>query len=166
MKVRLQTSLGDIVIATEDEKAPETSTNFISYVRDGFYDGTLFHRVIAGFMIQGGGFEPGMQQKKTRDPIKNEADNGLKNSTGTVAMARTSQPHSATAQFFINVNDNDFLDFKSQSEQGWGYCVFAKVVDGMDAVDKIKAVSTTQSGGHHDVPVEDVTITRAEVLED
>ncbi len=166
MKVRLNTNHGDILLETDEEKAPETSANFISYVKDGFYDGTVFHRVIDGFMIQGGGFEPGMKQKSTKPPIKNEAANGLSNITGTIAMARTSNPHSATAQFFVNVKDNLFLDFKSETKQGWGYCVFGKVVDGMDVVNKIKAVPTTQRSGHNDVPVDDVVIERAEVVED
>ena len=165
MKVRLQTTLGEILVETDEEKAPETSANFISYVKDGFYDDTIFHRVIDGFMIQGGGFGPGMSTKSTKPPIKNEADNGLSNTTGTVAMARTSNPQSATSQFFINVNDNLFLDFKAQTKEGWGYCVFGKVVEGMDVVNQIKAVATTQQGGHHDVPVEEVVIQRAEVVE-
>ncbi len=166
MKVRLSTSMGDIVLETEDDKAPETAANFIKYVKDGFYDGTVFHRVIDGFMIQGGGYKPGMAGKQTGPAIKNEADNGLSNATGTVAMARTSNPHSATAQFFINVNDNLFLDFKSATNDGWGYCVFGRVVDGMDVVNRIKEVPTTQSGGHKDVPIDDVVIERAEMIED
>ena len=165
MKVRLQTTHGEILIETDDEKAPKTSANFISYVKDGFYDETVFHRVIDGFMIQGGGFGTGMSKKSTTPPIDNEADNGLSNITGTVAMARTSNPQSATSQFFINVNDNLFLDFKAKTNEGWGYCVFGKVVDGMDVVNQIKAVSTTKRGAHHDVPVDDVIIQRAEVLE-
>ena len=166
MKVRLQTTLGDITVETDEDKAPETSANFVSYVKDGFYDGTIFHRVIDGFMIQGGGFEPGMKQKSTNPPIKNEADNGLSNVTGTVAMARTPKPDSATSQFFINVKDNLFLDFKAKTQEGWGYCVFGKVLEGMDVVNSIRAVATTQDGGHHDVPLEDVIIEHAEVLED
>ncbi len=166
MKVRLNTNLGDILVETDEEKAPETSANFISYVKDGFYDGTVFHRVIDGFMIQGGGFEQGMKQKSTNAPIKNEAANGLSNIMGTIAMARTSNPHSATAQFFVNVKDNPFLDFKSETQQGWGYCVFGKVVDGMDVVNKIKGVPTTQQSGHNDVPVDDVVIERAEVVDE
>ncbi len=165
MKVRLQTTHGEILVETDEEKAPETSANFISYVQDGFYDDTIFHRIIDGFMIQGGGFGPGMSKKSTKPAIKNEADNGLSNITGTLAMARTPNPHSATSQFFINVNDNLFLDYKAQTQEGWGYCVFGKVVEGMDVVNKIKAVGTTQQGGHHDVPVEDVVIQRAEVVE-
>ena len=164
MKVRLQTTHGEILIETDEEKAPETSANFISYVKDGFYDDTIFHRVIDGFMIQGGGFGRGMSKKSTKSPINNEADNGLSNITGTVAMARTSNPQSATSQFFINVNDNLFLDFKAKTNEGWGYCVFGKVVEGMDVVNQIKGVSTTQHAGHHDVPVEEVVIQQAEVI--
>ena len=165
MNVRLHTSHGDIVIALETEKAPATCENFLQYVRDGFYDGTLFHRVIEGFMIQGGGMEPGMRQKATREPIQNEADNGLKNRVGAVSMARTAAPHSATAQFFINVKDNDFLDYRDPTPQGWGYCVFAQVVEGMDTVEAIKVLPTGTQGGHADVPREDVVIRQAEVLE-
>jgi len=146
--------------------APETVANFLEYARSGFYDGTIFHRVIPGFMIQGGGFEPGMQQKPTRDPIKNEADNGLKNETGTIAMARTPDPHSATAQFFINVKDNSFLDFTAPTAQGWGYCVFGKVVEGMDVVRAIEQVATgAHPSGHRDVPLEDVVIEKVTVEE-
>jgi len=163
--VTFQTNFGDIVIKTFDEQAPETVKNFLSYCRDGFYDNTIFHRVINGFMIQGGGFEPGMQQKNTKAEIRNEANNGLKNTRGTLAMARTSAPHSATAQFFINVADNDFLNFRDESVQGWGYCVFAEVVEGMDVVEKIKAVATGRSGMHQDVPKEDVVIQKAIVTE-
>ncbi|OCF95130.1 MULTISPECIES: peptidylprolyl isomerase B [Gilliamella] len=152
------TSLGDIKINTFEDKAPETVKNFVEYCQEGFYNNTIFHRVINNFMIQGGGFEPGMKQKKTKSPIKNEADNGLKNNRGTLAMARTSDPHSATAQFFINVVDNDYLNYRSSDINGYGYCVFAEVVDGMDVVDKIKAVKTGRSGMHSDVPVEDVII--------
>ena len=144
--VTFHTNHGDIVIKTFDDKAPETVKNFLDYCREGFYNNTIFHRVINGFMIQGGGFEPGMKQKATKEPIKNEANNGLKNTRGTLAMARTQAPHSATAQFFINVVDNDFLNFSGESLQGWGYCVFAEVVDGMDVVDKIKGVATGRSG--------------------
>ena len=147
------------------DKAPNTVNNFISLVQSGFYSGLTFHRVIPGFMIQGGGFEPGMKQKATKEAIKNEANNGLKNTRGTLAMARTQAPHSATAQFFINVADNDFLNFSGESLQGWGYCVFAEVVEGMDVVDKIKAVSTGRSGMHQDVPKEDVVITSVTVSE-
>ncbi|GAA5105754.1 peptidylprolyl isomerase B [Orbus sasakiae] len=152
------TNKGDVKIETFDDKAPETVKNFIEYCKEGFYDNTIFHRVINNFMIQGGGFEPGMKQKKTKAPIKNEAANGLKNSRGTLAMARTNDPHSATAQFFINVVDNDYLDFRSADVSGYGYCVFAKVVDGLDVVDAIKSVKTGRNGMHSDVPVEDVVI--------
>jgi len=160
--VVLHTSMGDIKLALDAENAPATVANFLQYVRDGHYDNTVFHRVIDGFMIQGGGFEPGMKQKPTRGPVANEAGNGLKNAKYTVAMARTSDPHSATAQFFINVGDNAFLDYKGPSPQGWGYCVFGKVVEGTDVVDRIRAVQTGTSGFHQDVPREDVVINRAE----
>ena len=157
---------GDVMKAElYPEIAPNTVNNFISLVKKNFYDGLIFHRVINGFMIQGGGFEPGMRQKETKEAIKNEANNGLKNTRGTLAMARTQAPHSATAQFFINVADNDFLNFSGESLQGWGYCVFAEVVEGMDVVDKIKAVSTGRSGMHQDVPKEDVVITSVTVSE-
>ncbi|WP_421864128.1 peptidylprolyl isomerase [Motiliproteus sp.] len=161
--ITLQTNLGEIKIELDDEKAPKTCANFREYVSNGFYDGTIFHRIIDGFMIQGGGFEPGMIQKPTEAPIENEADNGLSNETGTLAMARTMDPHSATAQFFINVNDNNFLDHRSKSTEGWGYAVFGKVVEGMDIVNQIKAVKTTSRAGHQDVPVDDVIITSAVV---
>jgi peptidyl-prolyl cis-trans isomerase B (cyclophilin B) len=161
-KVKLHTSMGDITLALDAENAPATVENFLQYVRDGHYDNTVFHRVIDGFMIQGGGMEPGMKQKPTRGPVANEAGNGLKNTKYTVAMARTSDPHSATAQFFINVADNAFLDHKGPSPQGWGYCVFGKVVDGTDVVDRIKAVATGSSGFHQDVPRDDVVIQKAE----
>ena len=160
--VKLHTNLGTIGIELDASKAPATVANFTQYVKDGFYDNTVFHRVIDGFMIQGGGFEPGMKQKKTRTPVKNEADNGLKNDNYTVAMARTSDPHSATAQFFINVADNAFLNHTAQTAQGWGYCVFGRVVEGKDVVDKIKKVLTGNRGMHQDVPVENVVIERAE----
>ena len=163
MAVKLTTNHGDIVIELDAEKAPETVKNFLAYVEAGHYDNTIFHRVINGFMIQGGGFEPGMQQKPTRAPIKNEADNGLKNDQYTIAMARTGDPHSASAQFFINVVDNDFLNFKSPNGNGWGYCVFGKVVEGTEVVDAIKGVKTGNAGFHQDVPKEDVIIERAEV---
>ena len=156
--------MGDIMIELDHENAPKTAANFEQYVKDGFYDGTIFHRVINGFMIQGGGMEPGMSQKKTRDPIDNEANNGLKNEIGTVAMARTNDPHSATAQFFINVSNNDFLNFSSPTPNGWGYCVFGKVTEGMDVVEKIKSRPTTNKMGHQDVPVEDIVIEKAELL--
>jgi peptidyl-prolyl cis-trans isomerase B (cyclophilin B) len=162
--IKLHTNLGVISLELDSDKAPKSAQNFIDYVQSGHYDNTIFHRVINGFMLQGGGFEPGMKQKPTRAPIENEAGNGLKNARGTVAMARTSDPHSATAQFFINVADNDFLDFKAPSGNGWGYCVFGRVVDGMDVVDKIKGVRTGSSGFHQDVPVEDVVIERAEIV--
>jgi peptidyl-prolyl cis-trans isomerase B (cyclophilin B) len=152
--------MGPIVIELDSEKAPSTCKNFLQYAREGFYDGTIFHRVIGNFMVQGGGFGPGMIPKRTRDPIENEAKNGLSNRTGTVAMARTSAPHSATAQFFINVADNKFLDHPGQD--GWGYCVFGKVVEGMDVVSQIKAVPTASRFGHQDVPVEDVVIESVE----
>ena len=160
--VRLHTNYGVIGIELDGQHAPKTVENFLHYVRAGHYDNTLFHRVINGFMIQGGGFEPGMRQKPTAEPIENEATNGLRNSKYTVAMARTSDPHSATSQFFINVADNDFLNHTAPSGQGWGYCVFGKVVEGSDVVDKIKSVRTSRSGGHQDVPEEDVVIQRAE----
>jgi peptidyl-prolyl cis-trans isomerase B (cyclophilin B) len=160
--VILHTNHGDITIELDAAKAPKTVANFLQYVRDGHYDHTLFHRVIDGFMVQGGGMTAGMKQKPTRAPVANEADNGLKNARYTVAMARTSDPHSATAQFFINVNDNDFLDHKAPTDQGWGYCVFGKVVAGQDVVDRIKGVGTGSSGFHQDVPREDVVIERAE----
>lgn len=163
--VTFHTNHGDIVIKTFDDKAPVTVENFLTYCREGFYNNTIFHRVINGFMIQGGGFEPGMEQKNTKAPIKNEANNGLKNTRGTLAMARTNDPHSATAQFFINVVDNDFLNFRSERPDGRGYCVFAEVVEGMDVVDKIKGVSTGRSGFHQDVPREDVIIEKVTVSE-
>ena len=156
--VVLHTNFGDITINMHKSEAPNTVKNFLQYANAGFYDGTIFHRVIDGFMIQGGGFEPGMTQKEVHDPIENEANNGLANKKGTLAMARTPDPHSATAQFFINVNDNDFLNFSSETSQGWGYCVFAEVVEGMDVVEKIKAVATGSTGFHQDVPLDDVII--------
>ncbi len=162
--IKLHTNFGVIGLELDAEKAPETVKNFISYVEAGHYDNTIFHRVINGFMIQGGGFEPGMKQKDTQAPIKNEADNGLKNDVYTIAMARTNDPHSATAQFFINVKNNDFLNYTSPSASGWGYCVFGKVVEGTEVVDQIKGVKTGRSGFHQDVPVEDVIIERAEVV--
>ena len=155
---------GVITLELDAEKAPKCVANFLSYVNKGHYDNTIFHRVIPGFMIQGGGFEPGMNQKPTGEQIKNEADNGLKNERGTIAMARTQAPHSATAQFFINVADNDFLNHRSPDLQGWGYCVFGKVSEGMDVVDAIRKVKTGSSGFHQDVPKEDVIIERAEVV--
>ncbi len=162
--IKLHTSHGVIGIELDEARAPESAKNFLAYVASGHYANTVFHRVIDGFMIQGGGFEPGMKQKTTLAPIKNEAQNGLKNTRYTVAMARTSDPHSATAQFFINVNDNGFLDHTAPSAQGWGYCVFGRVTEGTDVVDRIKAVKTGRRGGHQDVPLEDVVIERAEVV--
>ena len=159
--IRLKTSMGDIVIELDEQAAPKTCENFRQYVTDGFYDGTIFHRVIDGFMIQGGGFLPDMMQKATRDPIENEAASGLGNTTGTIAMARTMQPHSATAQFFINVKDNGFLDHPGQD--GWGYCAFGKVVEGVDVVNRIKGVATTNKAGHQDVRAEPVVIEKAEI---
>ncbi|MCZ4294953.1 peptidylprolyl isomerase [Vibrio sinaloensis] len=163
--ITLHTNFGDIKIQLNEEKAPETSANFLQYCRDGFYDNTLFHRVIDGFMIQGGGMESGLREKPTRAPIKNEANNGLSNKVGTIAMARTMEPHSASSQFFINVNNNTFLDFRSESLDGWGYCVFGEVVEGMDIVDKIKGVSTGSMGMHQDVPLEEVFITSTTIEE-
>ncbi|HEY9035531.1 MAG TPA: peptidylprolyl isomerase [Pseudomonadales bacterium] len=157
----LKTNFGEIQLELNHDKAPVTAANFEQYVKDGFYDGVVFHRVINNFMIQGGGFEAGMKQKATRETIKNEADNGLKNDNGTIAMARTMDPHSASAQFFINVKNNDFLNHSAPTPQGWGYAVFGKVVGGMDVVDKIKAVPTGTKAGHQDVPVEDVVIEKA-----
>ncbi len=162
MSVVLHTNHGDITLELDAENAPASTANFLQYVRDGHYDNTLFHRVIPGFMIQGGGMEPGMKQKPTRKPVANEATNGVKNKNYTVAMARTSEPHSATAQFFINVADNDFLDYTAPSANGWGYCVFGKVIAGRDVVDKIKAVPTATSGFHQNVPQQDVVILKAE----
>jgi peptidyl-prolyl cis-trans isomerase B (cyclophilin B) len=163
-QVDLETSAGTIRVELDDEKAPETVKNFLTNVENGHYDGTVFHRVIKGFMIQGGGFEPGMSQKPTGPAIKNEAGNGLKNERYTLAMARTSAPHSATAQFFINAADNEFLNFKSETPQGWGYAVFGRVVSGQDVVDAIERVRTGNRAGHSDVPLDDVTITRATVV--
>ena len=163
-QVELQTNKGNIRIELDDAKAPESVKNFLSYVNKGHYNGTVFHRVIKGFMIQGGGFEPGMKQKPTDAPVKNEANNGLKNDKYTLAMARTSDPHSATAQFFINATDNTFLNFKSESPSGWGYAVFGKVVAGQDVVDAIEGVKTGRKGFHDDVPLEDVVIQRAVVI--
>jgi len=156
--VILQTNFGDIKIDLYADKAPVTVANFLTYCKEGFYNGTLFHRVIDGFMIQGGGMTTGMKEKETHKEIPNEANNGLKNEVGTLAMARTPDPHSATSQFFINVNDNSFLDFTSETPNGWGYCVFAKVTEGMDVVNKIKSVKTGNAGFHQDVPKEDVLI--------
>jgi len=160
--IRFKTNLGDILIELDSVRAPKTAANFQQYVEDGHYDGTIFHRVIDNFMIQGGGFMADMMQKATREPIENEAKNGLKNQRGTLAMARTAAPHSASAQFFINVKDNAFLDYPGHD--GWGYCVFGKVVEGMDVVDRIKGVKTGNRAGHQDVPVEPVVIEKAEVV--
>ena len=163
--IKLNTNHGTIVLELDAAKAPNTVANFMQYAKDGFYDGTIFHRVINGFMIQGGGMEPGMKEKQTRASIKNEANNGLPNARGTVAMARTPDPHSASAQFFINLADNDFLNFRAETPDGWGYCVFGKVTEGMDVVDKIKGVETGNKSHHQDVPVEDVVIESVEVNE-
>lgn len=162
--IKLHTKHGVISLELDAAKAPDTVANFTQYVKDGHYSNTIFHRVIDGFMIQCGGFEPGMKQKPTRATVQNEANNDLKNALYTVAMARTSAPHSASAQFFINVGDNDFLNHTAPTPQGWGYCVFGKVVDGTDVVDKIRKVKTGSKGGHQDVPVEDVIIEKAEVV--
>jgi peptidyl-prolyl cis-trans isomerase B (cyclophilin B) len=162
--VRLNTSMGPITLELDRERAPRTVENFLGYLRSGHYNNTLFHRVINGFMIQGGGFEPGMRQKPTSKPIQNEAANGLKNDRYTIAMARTSDPHSATAQFFINVADNDFLNFTAADSQNWGYCVFGRVTLGTEVVDKIKAVATMRYSAHQDVPDQEVVIESAEVV--
>lgn len=161
----LETNYGPIKVKLDHENTPQTAENFVKYAKSGFYDGVIFHRVINNFMIQGGGFEPGMKQKKARDTVENEADKGGKNKRGTLAMARTNDPHSAGAQFFINVNDNDFLNHQAKNPQGWGYCVFGEVVEGMEAVDKIKVVPTTSSGPHQDVPVDDVVINKVVIEE-
>lgn len=163
--ITLHTNHGDITIELNHDKAPKTAANFLQYAQDGFYEGTIFHRVIDGFMIQGGGMSADMSEKETRDAIENEADNGLTNDRGTLAMARTMNPHSATAQFFINLKDNGFLNHSAKNEQGWGYCVFGKVVEGMDTVDKIKAVDTGNAGFHQDVPKESVIIEKVTVSE-
>lgn len=165
-KVLLETTMGKITLQLDDELAPKSTANFLEYVRSGHYDGTIFHRVIANFMIQGGGMGSGMKEKATRAPIDNEADNGLANKRGSIAMARTSDPHSATAQFFINVVDNDFLNFSAPTTQGWGYAVFGEVTEGMDVVDQIRQVKTGSSGFHQDVPKEEVSITKASILEE
>ena len=158
--VQMETSAGSLRIELDDEKAPLCAANFLAYVKKGHYDGTVFHRVIKGFMLQGGGFEVGMKQKPSDAPIQNEANNGLKNKKYTLAMARTNDPHSATAQFFINCTDNDFLDFRAENAQGWGYAVFGRVVEGMDVVDSIERARTGRKGFHDDVPLEDVLIVR------
>jgi len=163
--VKLHTNKGDILIELDADKAPNTVKNFLVYVKEGFYDGTIFHRVINNFMIQGGGFEPGMKQKQTHAPIENEANNGLKNDRYTLAMARTADPHSATAQFFINIADNDFLNFSAPTSSGWGYAVFGRVTEGTEVVDEIKKVKTGNKGFHQDVPVEDVIIESATLVE-
>ena len=164
--IKLHTTLGVITLELDHARAPATAANFLQYARDGFYEGTLFHRVIPNFMIQGGGLNPDMNQKPGRSPVRNEADNGLKNRTGTVAMARTADPHSATSQFFINLKDNDFLDHRGPTSQGWGYCVFGKVADGMDVVTAIAKCATTSRRGHQDVPVENVVIEKTEVIDE
>ncbi len=163
--VTLKTNFGDITLELFADKAPKTVENFLSYVKEGFYDSTIFHRVINGFMIQGGGFTAEMDQKDTKAPVENEANNGVANEMGTIAMARTNDPHSATAQFFINVGNNDFLNFSSETMNGWGYCVFGKVTEGMDVVEKIKTVKTGNYGYHQDVPVETVVIESAVISE-
>ena len=163
--IKFSTSMGDIVLELDEEKAPLTTANFVQYVKDGYFDGTIFHRVIDNFMIQGGGFDADMEQKEGRDPIKNEADNGLKNEKYSIAMARTPNPHSASSQFFINVKDNNFLNFSAPTTDGWGYAVFGKVVDGFDVVDAIAKVKTGNRGMHGDVPLEAVIIEKAEVVE-
>jgi len=164
-KVKLSTNHGDIILQLDAEKAPKTVENFVQYVKEGHYDGTVFHRVIKGFMIQGGGFEPGMSQKKTRASIQNEADNGLKNAKYSIAMARTMEPHSASAQFFINASNNDFLNHSGKNVQGWGYAVFGEVIEGKEVVDAIEGVSTGSKAGHQDVPKDDVIIEKAEIIE-
>ncbi|MBO1924335.1 peptidylprolyl isomerase [Thiomicrorhabdus sp. 6S3-12] len=165
-KVIISTTMGDITIQLDEEKAPIGAENFIHYVMEGFFNGTLFHRIIPNFMVQGGGMLPGMEDKPAGEPIENEADNGLKNVRGSVAYARTMDPHSATTQFFINLKDNSFLDHTSKDMQGWGYAVFAQVVDGMDVVDAMAQVETTSRRGHQDVPVEDILITKTTLIED
>ena len=164
--IKMETSMGDIVIELDFDKAPKSAANFQQYVEDGFYDGLIFHRVINGFMIQGGGMDENMKEKATRESIENEANNGVKNDCYTLAMARTMDPHSASSQFFINVKDNGFLNFTSETPQGWGYAVFGKVVEGLDVVDEIKGVKTGRNGFHDDVPVEPVFISKAYVVED
>jgi len=163
--ITLHTNAGDISIELDTQHTPKTAENFLTYAKNGFYDGTIFHRVINGFMIQGGGFDTNMKQKATSNPIQNEAKNGKTNTRGSIAMARTSDPHSATAQFFINVVDNDFLNFKNETVNGFGYCVFGQVVSGMEIVDKIKGVATATKNGHQNVPVEDVVVEKVTVQE-
>ncbi len=164
MQVKMQTNYGNITLQLNPEKAPKTVENFMNYVNSGFYNGTIFHRVINGFMIQGGGMEPGMREKMTNPPIENEADNGLSNSVGSIAMARTNDPHSASSQFFINVSNNTFLNHSGKNPQGWGYCVFGEVIDGMDVVNKIKEVPTSSKSFHQDVPLDDVIIESVEAI--
>ncbi|HHB92489.1 MAG TPA: peptidyl-prolyl cis-trans isomerase [Thioploca sp.] len=164
MQIKIQTSHGDILVQLNPDKAPKTVENFLNYVNSGFYNGTIFHRVIENFMIQGGGMESGMREKETSPPIENEATNGLSNTVGTIAMARTPDPHSASSQFFINTSDNIFLNHTAKTPQGWGYCVFGEVIGGMDTVDKIKKVSTTNVAGHQDVPTTDVIIETVSVV--
>jgi len=163
--IKLHTSMGLITLELDHEKAPKTAANFEQYAKDGFYDDTIFHRVIPGFMVQGGGMEPGMNEKTTRANIENEANNGLKNDVGTIAMARTPDPHSASSQFFLNVSNNDFLNFTAPTQQGWGYCVFGKIVDGLDIMMEMSKVSTGNAGGHQDVPTVDVMIEKVEVVD-
>ncbi len=165
-RVRLETSQGIIILELNAEAAPKTVENFLSYVRDGFFDNTIFHRVIKGFMVQGGGLTADLKKKQTRPPVENEADNGLHNLRGTIAMARTNDPHSATAQFFINTADNDFLDHTAKTSRGWGYCVFGKVVEGMDIVETIEKTKTTSNAGRDDVPVEPIVIQNATIIEE
>jgi peptidyl-prolyl cis-trans isomerase B (cyclophilin B) len=164
--IHMKTNYGTIVLELHTDKAPKTVANFLAYAKDGFYDGTLFHRVIDKFVIQGGGFGPGMTQKMTRPPIENEANNGLRNARGTLAMARATDPHSATSQFFVNTGDNDFLNYTAATPSGWGYCVFGKVVDGMHIIDQIKGVATGSKLGHKDVPLSDVLIENMQILDD
>ena len=166
VRVQMNTTFGSMTLELDQEKAPKTVANFVNYANDGFYNGTIFHRVINNFMVQGGGFDTNMQQKPTAEPVENEADNGLTNDYGTIAMARTMDPNSATAQFFINVKDNDFLNHTGKNMQGWGYCVFGKVVEGDSVLDKIRSVATGNSAGHQDVPRESVVIESVSVLED
>jgi peptidyl-prolyl cis-trans isomerase B (cyclophilin B) len=161
----MHTNHGVMTLELDADKAPKTVENFLTYAREGFYDGTIFHRVIKGFMNQGGGFEPGMQQKPTHAPIENEADNGLTNDYGTIAMARTGDPHSATAQFFINAKDNSFLNHSSKTPDGWGYCVFGRVVEGKEVIDDINSVATANNQGHGDVPLEDVILEKVEIID-
>ena len=164
-KVKMTTSLGDIIIEVNNEKAPKSAANFLAYVKDGFYNGTIFHRIIPGFMAQGGGFDKDFKEKTSKAPINNEADNGLKNDKGTLAMARTGEPHSASSQFFINYKDNDFLNYSSKTPQGWGYAVFAKVIEGMDIVDKMAKEKTGSKKSHQDVPENNIVIEKTEIIE-